>query len=308
LLAIQNTLGLAMSTPFVSVIIPVYNDPGRLKTCLSALEAQTYPKSSFEVVVVDNGSEEGLESITSAFGHARLTHESRPGSYAARNQGLSLAKGEILAFTDADCIPSRDWIERGVQNLLPRPNRGIIAGRIDIFFRYHHRPTAIELYQLMPAFSQKRLVEQLGFGQTANLFTMRLVFEHVGPFDDGVKSLGDFDWCRRATSCGFELIYADDTRVLHPARHSFAELYEKVRRTIGGAHDLRGKKKCSLPGIDRGLMTGMVPPLRFTLDAVHEERLRRPADKLKVIAVMFCVRYAEAWERIRLRLGGRSRR
>ena len=52
-----------LSTPFVSVIIPVYNDPERLKTCLQALEEQTYPKSAYEVIVVDNGSDESIEPL-----------------------------------------------------------------------------------------------------------------------------------------------------------------------------------------------------------------------------------------------------
>ena len=56
-----------MSTPFVSVIIPVYNDPIRLETCLQALEEQTYPKSSYEVIVVDNGSDESIEPIVVEF-------------------------------------------------------------------------------------------------------------------------------------------------------------------------------------------------------------------------------------------------
>jgi len=99
------------STPFVSVIIPVYNDPERLKTCLQALEEQTYPQSSYEVIVVDNGSDESIEPIVTEFNQAKAGYEPHPGSYAARNKGLSLARGEVIAFTDADCIPALDWIE-----------------------------------------------------------------------------------------------------------------------------------------------------------------------------------------------------
>jgi len=56
-----------LSTPFVSVIIPVYNDSIRLRTCLQALEEQTYPKSAYEVIVVDNGSDESIEPIFAEF-------------------------------------------------------------------------------------------------------------------------------------------------------------------------------------------------------------------------------------------------
>ena len=80
---------------FVSVIIPVYNDAERLKKCLLALEKQTYPQAQYEVIVVDNASEENIKDVVSQFPQARLTFENSPGSYAARNQGISIAKGEL---------------------------------------------------------------------------------------------------------------------------------------------------------------------------------------------------------------------
>ncbi len=97
------------STPFVSVVIPVFDDPDRLRTCLQALEHQTYPKPRYEVIVVDNGSARSVPPLVGQFGQARATYEMVPGANAARNRGISLARGEILAFTDADCVPARDW-------------------------------------------------------------------------------------------------------------------------------------------------------------------------------------------------------
>jgi len=62
-----------MPTPFVSVIIPVYNDSIRLRTCLQALEEQTYPQSSYEVIVVDNGSDESIEPIVAEFSQMKAS-------------------------------------------------------------------------------------------------------------------------------------------------------------------------------------------------------------------------------------------
>lgn len=98
---------------FVSVIIPVLNDSERLKLCLEALEHQTYPKKLYEVIVVDNGSDQSIGSVVSKFTQATATAESHPGSYVARNKGILIAQGDIIAFTDADCIPALDWIEKG---------------------------------------------------------------------------------------------------------------------------------------------------------------------------------------------------
>lgn len=120
---------------FVSVIIPVFNDAERLKICLTALETQTYPQDCYEEIVVDNGSDESLENIVKQFPQAKLAYCNNPGSYAARNHGISLAKGEILAFTDSDCIPASDWLTMGVKRLVATANCGLVAGKIEIFLK-----------------------------------------------------------------------------------------------------------------------------------------------------------------------------
>jgi glycosyltransferase involved in cell wall biosynthesis len=71
--------------PFVSVVVPVWNDAARLSRCLDALEAQTYPAHLYEVVVVDNGSADALASAVAQRARCRVVVETRPGSYAARN-------------------------------------------------------------------------------------------------------------------------------------------------------------------------------------------------------------------------------
>src|ERR1041385_8126335 len=121
---ISVTLGIglaALSTSnaplFVSVIIPVWNDPERLTKCLDALRKQTYPAHSYEIIVVDNGSAVPVDRVVASYGHARVVHEQRVGSYAARNSGLKVARGQVIAFTDADCLPAPDWIEKGVAHL-----------------------------------------------------------------------------------------------------------------------------------------------------------------------------------------------
>ncbi|NJP21006.1 MAG: glycosyltransferase family 2 protein [Hydrococcus sp. CRU_1_1] len=76
-----------------------------------------------------------MKEVVAQFSQAFVTYESFPSSFAARNQGISLAKGDIIAFTDADCIPAIDWIEKGVKNLLFTFNCGLVAGKIEVFSR-----------------------------------------------------------------------------------------------------------------------------------------------------------------------------
>lgn len=236
-------------TPFVSVVIPVLNDSDRLRTCLEALKDQTYP--AYEVIVVDNGSDRSVEPVVAGFSRAKTCHESRRGSYAARNRGIALSKGEVIAFTDSDCIPAPDWIEKGVSRLRSTPGCGMVAGRIDIFYKNPDRPTAVELFETVIAFPQKDYIKYSQFGTTANLFTLRSVLDDIGLFNDELKSGGDFEWGQRVFKAGYKQVYADDVRISHPARHTIGELYKKITRVTSGLRDLkaRGKKHFTLRDI-----------------------------------------------------------
>lgn len=224
--------------PFVSVIVPVYNDPIRLAVCLNALESQTYPQDKYEVIVVDNNSKESLDKVVSQYPHAILTAEKKPSSYAARNKGISLAKGEILAFTDSDCIPLNNWIENGVRAIVSIQNIGLIAGEIDIFPKDKDNPTMVELYEMVLPYDQSKSVQNYNYGATANVFALRELFDKVGGFNETLKSGGDFEWGNRVYKAGYKVVYRNDVCIKHPARYSFKELNKKVIRIAMGQHDL----------------------------------------------------------------------
>ena len=152
-----------MNKTFVSVIIPVFNDSERLQKCLAALDKQTYPQNLYEVIVVDNASDQSIEEMVNQFEQAIATYESQPGSYAARNQGIKLARGEILAFTDSDCLPTTNWIEKGVEALLNEPKYTIVGGKIELFFRDPNNLTAVEQYEKLTAFPQKKTYRKISF-------------------------------------------------------------------------------------------------------------------------------------------------
>lgn len=300
-----------MSSPFVSVIVPVFNDPEGLVKCLQGLEEQTYPKSSYEVIVVDNGSDESIEPIVAQFGQAQAQSESRPGSYAARNKGISLAKGSVFAFIDSDCIPTPDWIEKGVAHLLRVPNCGSVSGSVEVFAQDPEHPTIVELYDSVMAFPQRRYVEEGNYGGAGNLFAFRKVFEHVGYFRPDLKSGGDFEWGQRVFSHGYKQVYADDVCVYHPARRTFEELYTKTVRVVGGAEDLKRlnlKKTRRLLGFDLKLIYGFLPPIGKAVQAWSDSRLATFGDKVKVVLVIFFVRYVKAWARLRFKLGDQPSR
>ena len=223
-----------MTHEFVSVIIPVYNDLDRLKLCLDSLSAQTYPTSCYEIIVVDNNSDVSIETVTSNFANVILTQEKQVGSYAARNKGISLAKGEIIAFTDSDCIPYADWIEKGVENIKKMGQFGLVGGKIELFFKNPNSLTSVEVYEKIHAFPQESYIHKQKFSATANLFTTRNTLKEVGIFNGSLKSSGDKEWGNRVSDKGYLLKYAEDVVVKHPARNSYQDLYNKQARLLGG--------------------------------------------------------------------------
>ena len=297
------------SNNFVSVIIPVYNDSERLKLCLEALENQTYSKELYEVIVVDNASEEDLKSVISQFSQAKYAYEKEPGSYVARNQGILIAKGDILAFTDADCIPDSDWIEKGVANLLTTPDCGLAGGKIELFFKNPDKPTAVELFERIELnFSQKAKLEKYQFAMTANLFTFKSVIDKIGNFDSSLKSGGDRQWGQRVFAAGYKQVYAEDARVAHPARHTFPELHKRLTRLVGGGFDRLMSTNPSSMDIAKDMVDTFKPPFRSLYRAWKNENLNGSYQKLQFISVMFYARYIVLVEKFRLYFGGSTQR
>src|SRR5699024_9727039 len=114
-----------------SVIIPSFNDWERLLMCINALDQQTLEKEQFEVIVVDNSKAGNIPSNLILPSWVQLLHEPKPGSYAARNKGAGNAEGEILAFTDSDCIPKKNWLSNA-QKVFETKICDLIGGEIDI--------------------------------------------------------------------------------------------------------------------------------------------------------------------------------
>lgn len=294
-----------MSKPFVSVIIPVFNDNQRLTLCLQALEGQTYPKEHYEVIVVDNNSHEDVKSVVVQFGQACLAHESRPGSYVARNKGISIAKGDVIAFTDADCVPTPDWIEQGVVSLLSEPNVGLVAGRIDLFAKDPNHPNPIELYEsIAMSFPQEQFLKNNHFGVTANLFTFKAVLDDVGEFDATLKSGGDVQWGQRVFAKGYKQVYADNARVNHPARDSWEDLRKRSIRIMGGRYDALKKMNLSDWEMFKELILFLKPPFRSLFRIWTDSRLQNPQQKLQFTIVMLRLRHIAIQERLRLQLFG----
>lgn len=221
-----------------SIIVPVRNDAERIVACVAALDAQAYDRDRYEIIVVDNGSTDGTRDLLAQWPRLRVLVEPRVGSYAARNRGIAAARGTVVAFTDADCIPDAEWLAAGSAALAAEPGVGLVAGRIDVYAADPDAPTAVELYEMCFGFPQRMYVERMRFGATANVFTTRSVLDTVGVFDASLASGADMEWGRRVATAGWRLAFCARAVVRHPARGTWMEWRRKQERVLRGHRQL----------------------------------------------------------------------
>lgn len=249
----------------VSVIIPTYKDWTRLQLCLDSLKCQSYPQSCFEIIVVNNDPSVQVPSELSIPINCRIIQEHQPGSYAARNAAIKVARGEIYAFTDSDCLPQKDWLKNGVDFLEYNCNYHRLGGKVELFSeRKILRWT--EVYEMLFSFPQDNFVIEQGMAVTANMFSRREVFSRVGLFDQNLMSGGDGEWGKRANAEGYEIAYLENCVVRHPTRGDLNDLIKKTRRMAGG-HVMISSKK-GRGALCKCIVKGLFPPFGAALMAL----------------------------------------
>ncbi|HMJ11457.1 MAG TPA: glycosyltransferase [Polyangiaceae bacterium] len=287
--------------PRVSVVVPAYNEAAHVLDCVAALKAQTYPRELLEIVVIDNGSSDGTFELLQAQTEIVTAQERTPGSYAARNRGLELARGDVMAFTDADCMPDMNWVKNAVAHL--RAGVGIVAGHVGL--EEHPGPlTTSELFERCFAFKQAENA-RLGLCVTANWFSPRAVLDEVGGFDGLLLSGGDHELSRAIAARGYRVVYARDASVRHPARKHFADLMRKRRRVVGGAFTA----KCKRAGKPFPLF--MASLVKETLERLYTTAGHadlEPSERVRVAGLLLVMCGVSLLEAARLELGSEALR
>ena len=282
----------------VTIIIPTYKDWARLQLCLNALSVQTYPTANFEVIIVNNHSDEFVPEGLVFPANTKIIHEIKPGSYAARNAGLAIAKGEVIGFTDSDCIPDNNWIANAVDSMFSNGNLDRLTGPVKIF-REPEGSVLAWKFESITAFNQKRNVKK-GVSVTANLFVKKTAFDQVGNFDSALYSGGDIEWNKRATALGLGISFSNNVLVMHPARTSFREILVKSRRVAGGGYVTAKRHKRLVLYILRHF----VPPIKYIGVLINDED-----NNIKDVAfaglVFWCLKLMMVFEILRLHLGGK---
>jgi GT2 family glycosyltransferase len=283
-----------------SVIVPIYEHWGLVPNLLDCLQLQTFPTHCFEIILVDNGSSSIVVPANLPV-NTRVLHCSPPGSYAARNFGAEHAAGEWLAFIDADCLPTPEWLEgldEAVRTLAAAD--ALLAGAIDVI-QTSEKPSSYEIYDMVRGIPQERYVTR-GYGATANLAVSAELFRQVGGFDGSRFSGGDAEFCRRAGSMGWPIIYVPRARVNHPARISWQEIAIKARRVKGGQLTVGAPARRRL-----WAFATVMPPLRNAWHLLTNSR-HRLTYRLIAVHVLHLIWIVELHELLRLLRGHQAER
>ena len=224
--------------PQIAVVIPIYNGEKDLPGLTGCLLAQTYPPERVEYLLVDNGScdrtpelieQAVIQANTKGLTFRHLSEPHIQSAYAARNTGIRAAKGEFIAFTDADCYPRPDWLTTLVQPFV-NPEIGLVVGEIKAL----PGKTWLEKYA-----ERKNIMSQRDtlahpfcpYGQTANIAIRTKALEQIGLFRPHMTTGGDADICWRVQQQGgWKLQFAEQAVILHHHRTTLPDLHSQWRR------------------------------------------------------------------------------
>lgn len=275
--------------PAISVIIPEYRNDEALERCLEALALQDLPQSLWEVIVVRNSLDSQIISHPKILNFT-CVREPKPGAYVARNLGIRMARGEVLAFTDSDCVPDRMWLSSAYHAAFDRkPTR--FTGPIELFSETS-TPSLASDFQATFAFDSHRDLRNRSHIATANLVCARAIFDDVGLFNEELFSGGDVDWNTRANAAGYESCYIQAMRVRHPTRSTIRELLGQRLRYAGAYRERESALALILRKLvePRGVFRKIVA--RRELPAKRKLLLLLLYTALGLAELMFSVSYA----------------
>lgn len=304
-MAPQDALPPPAAEPRISVIIPHLNQPDLLAKCLDCLAGQSADPALFEVVVVDNGSRELPRAVTEGRPGVTLVAEAEPGPGPARNRGVAASRAPLLAFTDADCLPDRDWIAVILARLEARPELAILGGDMRVVVENPDAPRMAEAYDQIYGFRQKLNILSHRFSATANMATRRAVFEAVGPFG-GIHLSEDLEWGQRAAALGYRTEFIPEVLVRHPARRSMDALYAQWGRHVTHFHRLRAQSTRGRLKWAALIPLMAISPLAEIPRVLTSDRLSGPRTRALAFAGLAQVRLFRAWRMAAVMLAGRK--
>jgi GT2 family glycosyltransferase len=236
--------------PRFSIVIATFSRPAELQIALQAMSRLDYPKSQFEVIVVDDGSPVPLDAVVIPFNaqiQVRLIRQQNAGCGSARNTGAGHARGRYLAFTDDDCHHAPDWLTR-LEDYLEKYPDAMVGGLSVNALRSNPFSAASQLlmeYLLLSANPAPTSGRYLN-----NIAMPREEFVAMGGFDVTFSMSGeDRDLCDRWTKKGNRIVFAPDIIIGHAHQLNWRSYWKQhrvygrgafhlFRKGIAGSHPL----------------------------------------------------------------------
>jgi len=288
--------------PFMSVLIPTRERPERLERCLRSILDSEYPRSRFEILVVDNRPEttdtfDLIERMRGEFPQLVYVREERSGSASARNAGLREAKSELVAFTDDDVVVDRHWLTE-IARAFGAADVDCVSGLLipmeletpaQVWFEQYggfSRGFARRLYDL----DEHRLPTPLYpytagvFGTGNNMAFRRSVLREIGDFDpalgNGTPALGgvDSEVLLRTILKGHRIAYEPRAFVYHLHRRDYAGLHRQIYAYGAGLTAYMLKTLLANPRLVPSFAAKLPRGLFFALDPRSPKNSRKQVD------------------------------
>ena len=211
-----------MATPKISVIIPAYNAARTLGECLNSIFASEYP--DFEVIVVDDGSRDESATVAQRYPCRLLRQAKNIGASRAKNAGAEVASGDVVFFTDSDCLIRPDALRIIAEDLADPDVTGVV-GLLDTKLPYED--FASQYKNLWMHFTYLRLPRQVGTFYTSAAAARRAAFAALGGFDgsySGASVTEDMDLGQRFLSAGHVLVSDKRLLVRHLKHYTLRDL------------------------------------------------------------------------------------
>lgn len=192
----------------ISIVVPTFNSAMTVSKTIDALLTQDYPKKHYEVIIADDASTDGTAAmLEKKYGRRirSLKLKTNRGPAGARNAGARAARFDIVAFTDSDCLPDKNWLKNAAKHFDDARVLGIGGSTMT-----DANKSFLTHYAENPSDS--------GFYPTSNVFYRKAALERAGGFDESIRTayLEDTDLALRIAEIG-KMKFAGDVRVLHPS-------------------------------------------------------------------------------------------
>ena len=215
----------------VTVIVPVHNRELTIQPLMESLQKLDYDRNKVEVIVVDGNSTDKTQEIVKKY-PVKLIVEKRKGLNLARNTGIKSSTGEIIAFTDSDCIVPPNWITKIVENFKD-PKVSCVGGsakglETDFISQYADN----SVVRLMPFFTKREELDSVKpfFRHPAgcNMAFRRKVAEDVGYFDENIKyGFDEVEFTDRVCKAGYKMVLDPEVVVWHKHRSSLKDFLKQ---------------------------------------------------------------------------------